>query len=63
MKEPTYKITRFRFKGDNVVIKRRLTKEQAMAHCDDPESSSRTCSQKQKRIVGHDQWFDGFDQE
>lgn len=62
-KEATYKITRFRMLGDNVVVKRGLTKDEAVAHCNDPESSSRTCSLKQKRIVGHDQWFDGFDQE
>jgi len=46
----TYKIIRFRFKGNNRVIKRGLTLEQAQAHCNDPATSG-------------DGWFDGYESE
>jgi hypothetical protein len=46
----TYKIIRFRFKGNNRVIKRGLTLEQAQAHCRNPETSG-------------DGWFDGYESE
>jgi len=46
----TYKIIRFRFKGDNHVINWGLTLEQAQAHCNDPSTSG-------------DGWFDGYERE
>jgi len=46
----TYKIIRFRFEGNNRVIKRGLTLEEAQAHCQDPSTSG-------------EGWFDGYDKE
>jgi len=46
----TYKIIRFRFEGNNRVIKRGLTLDEAQAHCQDPSTSG-------------DGWFDGYDEE
>ena len=46
----TYKIIRFRFEGNNQVIKRGLTLDEAQAHCQDPSTSG-------------DGWFDGYDEE
>ncbi len=55
----TYKIIRFRFEGDDRVIKKGLTLEEAREHCSDPETSGFTCSDLNKR----GQWFDGYDEE
>ncbi len=46
----TYKIIRFRFKGNNRVIKRGLTLEEAQAHCNDPKTEG-------------EGWFDGYEKE
>jgi len=46
----TYKIIRFRFEGNNRVIKRGLTLDEAQAHCNDPSTSG-------------EGWFDGYDEE
>ena len=46
----TYKIIRFSFKGNNRVIKRGLTLEQAQAHCNDPKTEG-------------EGWFDGYEKE
>jgi hypothetical protein len=46
----TYKIIRFRFNGNNKVIKTGLTLEQAQAHCEKPETSGNG-------------WFDGYNVE
>jgi len=46
----TYRIIRFRFNGNNKVIKTGLTLEQAQAHCEKPETSG-------------DGWFDGYNVE
>lgn len=64
-----YKIIRF-FKRDQVngrikrVIKTGLTLEQAQAHCQDPETSSKTAtSAKMKRYtLAHGPWFDGYEE-
>ena len=41
------------------VVKRGLTLEQAQKHCNDPETSSSTCSEeKKRRITGT--WFEGY---
>lgn len=63
----TYKIVRtyFELPGKSRVIKRGLTLEEAKAHCQDPETSSRTAkSAEAKRVTRRmGPWFDGFDQE
>jgi hypothetical protein len=49
-KQPTYKITRFRFDGDHRVIRRGLTLEEAQAHCQSPKTRG-------------EGWFDGYGEE
>ena len=46
----TYKIIRFRFNGNNKVLRTGLTLEQAQAHCENPETSGNG-------------WFDGYNVE
>jgi hypothetical protein len=46
----TYKIVRFRFEGDNEVLTRGLTLDQAQAHC-------------RREDTHGDGWFDGYEQE
>jgi len=46
----TYKVIRFRFNGNNKVIRTGLTLEQAQAHCENPETSGNG-------------WFDGYNVE
>lgn len=43
-------------------IRRGLTLEEAMAHCNDLESSSTTCTKphNRARTRDHGDWFDGF---
>lgn len=48
--EPTYKIVRYRFKGENEVLVRGLTLEQAQAHCSREDTHG-------------DGWFDGYTKE
>jgi hypothetical protein len=60
-----YKIIRFSHgPAENRVIKTDLTLEEAQEHCEDPETSSRTCSkamaEQEKRDHGSDLWFDGY---
>lgn len=58
-----YKIVRFYFNHGRRVVKRGLTREQAMKHCNDPETSSSTCklphNRRRTRKLGA--WFDGFE--
>lgn len=49
-KRETYKIVRFRFQGDNQVIRTGLTLEEAQAHCTDEATHG-------------DGWFDGYEVE
>jgi len=60
-----YKIIEFRFGGDNKTIETGLTLEEAQEHCQDPETSSKTCEaphRKQKtRTIG--EWFHGYSEE
>jgi len=61
----TYKIKRF-FKGDfpAEILDRGLTLEQAQAHCNDPESSSKTAVGSNAAITKErGEWFDGYEQE
>ena len=60
-----YKIVRHFFKGRRKrTIKTGLTLEQAQAHCQNPETSSKTC--KTARMVRYTAqngpWFDGYEE-
>jgi hypothetical protein len=63
----TYKIVRYyRDPGfKSRVVRRGLTLEEAQAHCNDPETSSRTCTlapaRRRTRLKGP--WFDGYTEE
>lgn len=66
--EPTYKIVRFykempELSGE--IICKGLTLEQAKAHCADPETSSRTCTNRAgiERTEVFGEWFDGYTKE
>lgn len=61
--EPTYKIVRhFRDSGRKFVIKTGLTRALAEAHCNDPETSSSTCTEEagKRRTRRSGPWFDAF---
>jgi hypothetical protein len=46
------------------VIDSGLTLEQAQTHCQNPETSSSTCSAKKRNSVRHNgAWFDGYREE
>lgn len=59
-----YKIVRHYFRVDipNRTIKRRLTLEEAQAHCEDPEASSSTTtsSKARQRTRRYGRWFDSY---
>ena len=60
----TYTIVRGFFDGEREVIATGLTLAEAREHCQDPETSSRTCSPETAAHVGEDRvWFDGYDEE
>jgi hypothetical protein len=63
----TYKIMRFfqRPGVPSLEVASGLTLEQAQAHCQDPETSSRTCELPERRAITeeHGEWFDGFTRE
>ena len=68
--KPMYKIIRFSFNGSNRTMLNGLTLGQAQAHCQDPQTSSRTCTTpKGKRtkamIANHERnpWFHGYTEE
>jgi hypothetical protein len=60
-----YSIIRMWFNGARRVIETGLTLEQAQAHCSDPQSSSRTCTDKagRQRTRRTGPWFDGYTDE
>lgn len=59
-----YKIIRFyRDKMSKRVIERGLTLEQAQAHCQDPQSSSRTAKGRDAYTRRVGAWFDGYERE
>jgi len=63
----SYKIVRM-YKDSihlNSVVKRGLTLEQAQAWCQDPETSSSTCTSEtgKKRTEMYGPWFDGYEEE
>lgn len=60
-----YKVVRSYFNGGRTVrrtLEKNLTLEEARKHCDDPETSSQTCTlPSRKRITRkHGQWFDYY---
>ena len=61
-----YKIVRMYF-DENVsdrTIKSGLTLEEAKAHCQDPETSSSTCTKAagKRRTERFGSWFDGYEE-
>lgn len=55
-----YKIVRYYFNGNKRTIERGLTKEEARAHCEDPQSSSQTAKGKDSYTRRVGPWFDGW---
>ncbi len=60
-----YQIVRFFFKDGREVIETGLTLEEAQAHCNDPETSSRTCKKRHNVLRTRERgpWFDGYEEE
>ena len=60
----TYKIVRYYRSYDHKsrVVRRGLTLEEAQAHCRDPETSSRTCTNAagRRRTKLKGPWFEGY---
>lgn len=64
--EPTYKIIRFfRDSERRMTIKTGLTKALAQEHCNNPETSSSTCTSAEgkRRTRRSGPWFDGWAEE
>lgn len=62
----TYKIVRFyQNSGDKDVVQTGLTLERAQAHCQNPETSSSTCTNPigTARTDQYGPWFDGYTEE
>lgn len=63
-----YKIVRMFADHDRAprrrVVKTGLTLEQAQAHCQDPETSSKTCKGRagRERTRMYGDWFDGYEE-
>lgn len=63
----SYRIVRHYFNDEipKRTIARGLTLEEAQTHCNDPQTSSRTCTsatgKARTRRLG--EWFDGYEQE
>ena len=57
-----YKIIRMFKDSNNRTVKTGLTKEQAMQHCQDPETSSSTCTTwiGRDRTKKRGEWFDAW---
>jgi hypothetical protein len=60
-----YKIVRFYFSNGCRTIKKGLTLEQAQKHCNDPETSSSTCTTSvgRRRTKRLGRWFDGYERQ
>jgi hypothetical protein len=45
-----------------MIIKKDLTEEEAIKHCNDPETSSKTCTSNYRRAYTrkNGEWFDGM---
>ena len=63
----SYKIVRHYLNGRNRtrVIIGHMTLEEAQAYCNDPETSSRTCTKAagKRRTKVNGPWFDGYTEE
>jgi hypothetical protein len=61
----TYKIIRKVFKGEDQVIAQGLTLQEAQEHCNDPETSYKTCTsaEGQGLTEKHIMWFHCYYQE
>lgn len=60
--EKKYMIVRFYSNGYKRIIRTNLTKDEAMEHCKDPETNSKTCTSRQgkRRTASKGAWFDGW---
>lgn len=62
-----YKIVRFYFSkpGQRRTIATGLTLEEAQAHCQNPETSSKTCTTATAKAITHRNgpWFDGYEKQ
>lgn len=59
----SYQIVRHYFNSYRKrIIRRGLTLEEAQAHCNDPETSSKTCQrpENKRRTRRYGPWFDGY---
>lgn len=63
--ERRYEVVRFFFGQGGEVIASGLTLEEAQEHCNDPETSSRTCTSEAGLQLTRErgQWFDGYREE
>lgn len=61
----TYKIVRFYQRGGQYTIREGLTLEEVQDHCNNPETSWKTCTSSGGRAetIKHGSWFDGYYQE
>ena len=61
----SYMVIRKFYSGDEQTIETGLTLEDAKAHCKDPETSSRTCTEPEnvKLYDTKGPWFDVYEQE
>ena len=63
----TYSIIRFCFDSSapdhQMTVDTGLTLEEVQAHCSDPETSSRTCSDESIEKRNGGPWFDGYERE
>lgn len=61
----TYKIIRFYQKQEKQVIETGLTLQEAQEHCQNPETSHKTCTtaEGQDRTRRCGPWFDGYEKE
>lgn len=61
----TYSITRRFFNGGSELITEGLTLEEVREHCNDSDSSSRTCTTEEGLALTAERgpWFDGYDGE
>ena len=65
MTDCKYKIVRSFLNHSKRLIKRGLTLAEAQRHCQDPETSSKTCklSRNVQRTKVFGPWFDGYEHE
>jgi hypothetical protein len=52
-------------RGFRRTIKTGLTLKEAQAHCQDPETSSRTCTRAENKRITREggPWFDGYEEQ